>query len=91
MSRDHQGQGLTWVDYQEGLALWRRNKEIYSPWLGPNPNLYMKKRLIGYSVVDMDILRPLETGATTGGCLVKNNIWTARWGYAMYVTDDPAM
>ncbi|KAF8835571.1 hypothetical protein BDN67DRAFT_975156 [Paxillus ammoniavirescens] len=78
--------GLTWKIYQRGLKLWRRCKKIRSPYLGQDLKLYPKKKFIGYAGMDADTVDRLVKG--------KNRIDTkesARWGYAMYITDNPAL
>ncbi|THU80938.1 hypothetical protein K435DRAFT_972556 [Dendrothele bispora CBS 962.96] len=82
VSRDQKG--LTWDNYQEGLAMWRRNKEIMSPYLGNNPASYPKRKFLGYSGMDLGTIELLEKG---GGRHDRKE--AARWGYAMYVADDP--
>ncbi|TFK22409.1 hypothetical protein FA15DRAFT_748753 [Coprinopsis marcescibilis] len=84
VSRDQKG--LTWENYQEGLDMWRRNKAIESPWHGLDLNLYPKKKLIGYSGMDLETIKLLEAGGRR-----HDRIEAARWGYAMYVADDPAV
>lgn len=78
--------GLTWTNYQEGLDTWRRAQAIRTPYLGQNPDSYPKRRLIGYSGMDEGTIALLTQG--------KNRVdlkESARWGYAMYITDNPAM
>ena len=84
VSRDQKG--LTWDNYQEGLAMWRRNKAIHSPWHGLNLNSYPKKKFIGYSGMDLETIKLLEAGGRR-----HDRKEAARWGFAMYVADDPAM
>jgi len=78
--------GLTWDNYQAGLAMWRRNKAIHSPWRGIDPELYPKKRLLGYSGMDIETIRLLEKGGRR-----HDREEAARWGYAMYIADDPTV
>ena len=79
-------QGLTWQNYQEGLAMWRRNKAIHSPWYGLNLNSYRKRKFIGYSGMDLETIKLLEAGGRR-----HDRKEAARWGFAMYVADNPAM
>ncbi|THU80939.1 hypothetical protein K435DRAFT_971238 [Dendrothele bispora CBS 962.96] len=82
VSRDQKG--LTWDNYQQGLATWRRNKEIRSPYLGTNPSSYPKRKFLGYSGMDLGTIQLLESGGRR-----QDRKEAARWGYAMYVADDP--
>ena len=66
--------------------MWRRNKAIHSPWHGLNLNSYPKKKFIGYSGMDLETIKLLE-----GGGRRHDRKEAARWGFAMYVADDPAM
>ncbi|KAI5984728.1 acid phosphatase-domain-containing protein, partial [Pisolithus albus] len=78
--------GLTWDNYRQGIDLWRRCKLIRSPYLGQDLRLYSNKKFIGYAGMDQDTIDILEKG--------KNRIditESARWGYAMYITDNPAI
>ncbi|EIN11146.1 hypothetical protein PUNSTDRAFT_131326 [Punctularia strigosozonata HHB-11173 SS5] len=84
VSRDQKG--LTWKNYQDGLATWRRNKAIHSPWHGLDVHLYPKRKLIGYSGMDLDTIKLLEAGGRR-----QDRKEAARWGYAMYVADNPAI
>jgi len=78
--------GLTWDVYQAGLNKWRRNKSIISPFLGNNLDLYPNKKLLGYSGMDIKTVEALEKGGRR-----TDRKEAARWGYAMYIADDPAM
>ncbi|KAJ8094235.1 hypothetical protein PM082_006773 [Marasmius tenuissimus] len=82
VSRDQKG--LTWDNYQEGLDIWRRTKAIHSPWHGLSLNQYPKRKLIGYSGMDMGTIQQLEAGGRR-----TDRKEAARWGFAMYVADDP--
>ncbi|EIN11909.1 hypothetical protein PUNSTDRAFT_142120 [Punctularia strigosozonata HHB-11173 SS5] len=84
VSRDQRG--LTWDNYQDGLAMWRRNRGIHSPWRGLDVHLYPKRKLIGYSAMDLDTIKLLEAGGRR-----QDRTEGARWGYAMYVTDNPTI
>ncbi|KAK7693428.1 hypothetical protein QCA50_002996 [Cerrena zonata] len=84
VSRDQKG--LTWANYQEGLDTWRRNKAIYSPWHGLQLDLYPKKKFLGYSGMDLETIKLLEAGGRR-----HDRKEAARWGFAMYVADDPAI
>ncbi|TFK22407.1 hypothetical protein FA15DRAFT_748747 [Coprinopsis marcescibilis] len=82
VSRDQKG--LTWANYQQGISVWRRNKEIETPWLGNDAKLYPKKKFIGYSGMDLDTINLLEAGGRR-----HDRKEAARWGYSMYIADDP--
>ncbi|TCD65674.1 hypothetical protein EIP91_002301 [Steccherinum ochraceum] len=82
VSRDQKG--LTWENYQEGLDIWRRTKAIHSPWHGTNLNNYPKRKLIGYSGMDEGTIRELEAGGRRS-----DRKEAARWGFAVYIADDP--
>jgi len=77
---------MTWDNYQEGLEMWRRNKNMISPYLGTNPTSYPKRIMIGYSGMDLGTIQLLESGGRR-----TDRKEAARWGYAMYVADNPAM
>ncbi|PPR01113.1 hypothetical protein CVT24_000409 [Panaeolus cyanescens] len=81
---EHCPDGLNWNRYQEGIATWRRTKALHSPWRGPEPTAYPKRKLIGYSGMDLDTIKLLEKGGRR-----QDRKEAARWGYAMYVADDP--
>ena len=66
--------------------MWRRNKAIESPWHGTNLNSYPKRRFLGYSGMDIGTIRLLEAGGRR-----QDRKEAARWGFAMYIADDPAM
>jgi magnesium-dependent phosphatase 1 len=81
VSRDQKG--LTWSSYQEGINLWRRAQVIRSPYLGQNLISYSGPMFIGYSGMDEQTVNLLTQG--------KHRVdlkESARWGHAMYVTDD---
>jgi magnesium-dependent phosphatase 1 len=82
VSRDQKG--LTWANYQEGLDIWRRTKAIHSPWHGLNLNSYPKRKLIRYSGMDIRTIQQLEAGGRR-----TDRKEAARWGFAVYVADDP--
>ncbi|KAF5384515.1 hypothetical protein D9757_006404 [Collybiopsis confluens] len=82
VSRDQKG--LTWDNYQEGLDIWRRTKAIYSPYHGLGLGHYPKGKLIGYSGMDMRSIQELEAGGRRS-----DRKEAARWGFAVYVADDP--
>ncbi|KAF8650912.1 hypothetical protein AX16_005037, partial [Volvariella volvacea WC 439] len=84
VSRDEKG--LTWDNYQQGIEMWRRNQRIRSPYLGNDLNLYPKRRLIGYAGMDEQTVQLLESGGRR-----QDRKEAARWGYAMYITDNPAI
>ncbi|KAJ8501495.1 hypothetical protein ONZ45_g12140 [Pleurotus djamor] len=79
-------QGLTWERYQYGIATWQRNQGIRCPYPGLDLSLYPKRKLLGYSGMDMETIQLLE-----GGGRRHDRKEAARWGYAMYVADDPAI
>ena len=66
--------------------MWRRNKAIESPWSGINLNNYPRRRFLGYSGMDIETIQLLEAGGRR-----HDRKEAARWGFAMYVADDPAM
>ncbi|KAF8840344.1 hypothetical protein BDN67DRAFT_981104 [Paxillus ammoniavirescens] len=84
VSRDQKG--LTWDNYQQGIEMWRRNQRIRSPFLGRDLNLYPKKKLIGYAGMDQGTIDLLQNGGRR-----QDRKEAARWGYAMYVADNPAI
>jgi magnesium-dependent phosphatase 1 len=79
-------QGLTWANYKQGLDTWRRNKIIRRPWLGQDLSKYPGRELIGFSGMDLRIYDSLANGGRR-----KDREESARWGYAMYVTDNLRM
>ncbi|KAH8107093.1 acid phosphatase-domain-containing protein [Cristinia sonorae] len=79
-------QGLTWAKYRQGIDQWQRCQKIRSPYLGQELDSYPERMLIGYSGMDEATINLLVQG--------KNRIDTkesARWGFAMYITDNPAV
>jgi len=78
--------GLTWENYNLGINMWRRNKAIESPWLGLDLNNYPNRRFLGYSGMDLETIELLEAGGRR-----HDRKEAARWGYAMYIADDPAV
>ncbi|KAJ8094245.1 hypothetical protein PM082_006784 [Marasmius tenuissimus] len=76
--------GLNWSTYQEGIANWRRTKALHSPWHGLQLTAYPKRKLLGYSGMDIGTIELLEKGGRR-----HDRKEAARWGYAMYVADDP--
>lgn len=76
--------GLTWDIYCRGIEMWVRNKKIMSPYLGQNLSSYPRRELIRYAVLDDASLRLLERGKT-------HKKEPGRWGYGLYLTDDPAI
>ncbi|KAF8835570.1 hypothetical protein BDN67DRAFT_912794 [Paxillus ammoniavirescens] len=84
VSRDQKG--LTWDNYQQGIKMWRRNQRIRSPFLGRDLSLYPKKKLIGYAGMDQGTINLLQNGGRR-----QDRKEAARWGYAMYVADNPAI
>ncbi|KAG7097697.1 hypothetical protein E1B28_005022 [Marasmius oreades] len=76
--------GLSWDVYQEGIATWRRTKALQSPWHGLQLTSYPKRKFIGYSGMDLGTIELLEKGGRR-----HDRKEAARWGYAMYVADDP--
>lgn len=84
VSRDKKG--LTWQHYQDGINMWKRSKVIESPWQGINLNKYPKKKLLGYSGLDLESIELLEAGGRR-----HDRKEFARWGYGLYVADDPAI
>jgi magnesium-dependent phosphatase 1 len=80
------GKGLTRESYEAGLDMWRRNKKIYSPYKGLDLNQYPDRKLLGYSAMDLETIQLLESGARR-----LDRLEDARWGFGVYVTDDPDM
>jgi len=78
--------GLTWESYRQGISMWERNKAIESPWRGPNLSSYPKKKFLGYSAIDLESIKLLEAGKRR-----HDRKEEARWGYGIYVADDPAI
>lgn len=66
--------------------MWRRNRAIQSPWRGLDLRFYPKRKFLGYSGMDVNTIELLETGGRR-----HDRKEAARWGYAMYIADDPAM
>lgn len=79
-------EGLTWENYRHGIHMWRRNKAIESPWRGLDVMRYPKRKFLGYSGMDVDTIKLLEAGGRR-----HDREEAARWGYAMYVADNPAV
>lgn len=84
VSRDQKG--LTWDNYQQGIELWRRCKLIRSPYLGQDLGLYPRKKFIGYAGMDQGTVDILVKGKSRIDITE-----SARWGYATYITDNPAI
>lgn len=75
--------GLTWANYQQGLGQWRRLQAIRHPYLGQSLSSYHCPMFIGYSGMDEQTVNLLIQG--------KHRVdlkESARWGHAMYITDD---
>ncbi|KIK95093.1 hypothetical protein PAXRUDRAFT_11659 [Paxillus rubicundulus Ve08.2h10] len=84
VSRDQKG--LTWDNYQQGIEMWRRNQRIRSPFLGQNFGSYPKRKFVGYAGMDQGTIRLLQNGGRR-----QDRKEAARWGYAMYIADNPAI
>jgi magnesium-dependent phosphatase 1 len=75
--------GLTWSRYQEGLATWHRLRVMTTPFNDQGLTHYNHPMWIGFSGMDEESMKRLKHG--------QNRIDTkeaARWGYAVYITDD---
>lgn len=81
VSRDQKG--LTWENYQQGLDQWRRLHAIRTPYLGQSLDSYSDPMFIGFAGMDEGTVNLLTQGRTRVDLEE-----AARWGYAMYITDD---
>ncbi|KAI1386602.1 acid phosphatase-domain-containing protein [Hypoxylon trugodes] len=76
--------GLSWDDYQQGLYVWRCNDYIRrntsNIGLDPLPN----RRCVGYVGTDSDTAKLYKSGERR-----RPSGRPSRWGWGMYVTDDP--
>ncbi|KAK3939202.1 acid phosphatase-domain-containing protein [Diplogelasinospora grovesii] len=75
--------GVTWTDYNEGLDKWRRYRQIQFRMPGRIRGA-SRTKLIGYASADAATAQRYKRGErrlATGR--------PARWGYALYVADDP--
>jgi len=73
-------------NYKEGIEQWRRSKRIRSPYIDQHLSSYPKRMFIGYAGIDQATIDLLKQG--------KNRVdlkEAARWGYATYITDNPAL
>ncbi|KAJ8514905.1 hypothetical protein ONZ45_g7603 [Pleurotus djamor] len=84
VSRDQKG--LTWDNYRTGIDMWRRNQSIITPFLGLNLACYPRHKFIGYSGMDINTTKLLESGLRRN-----DREEAARWGFAVYVADNPAI
>jgi magnesium-dependent phosphatase 1 len=80
------GKGLTKESYHAGLDMWRRNKKIEVTYKGLDLYQYPNRKLLGYSAMDSGTIEQLEAGARR-----LDRKEDARWGFGVYVTDDPSM
>ncbi|KAJ8501497.1 hypothetical protein ONZ45_g11921 [Pleurotus djamor] len=78
--------GLTMATYKAGIETWRRNQSIITPFVGLNLNDYSRPLFLGYSGMDIESIELLEKGWRK-----HDRKEAARWGYACYITDDPAI
>ncbi|KAJ8520242.1 hypothetical protein ONZ45_g2930 [Pleurotus djamor] len=78
--------GLTMATYKAGIETWRRNRSIVTPFVDLNLSSYTKPLFLGYSGMDMESIELLEKGWRK-----HDRKEAARWGYACYITDDPAI
>ncbi|KAK7049090.1 acid phosphatase-domain-containing protein [Favolaschia claudopus] len=78
------GAGLTWDRYQEGLALWRRNKYISRCRPHPDSQLLPKPKFIGWVGTDTKTMERYRHGQRR-----LEYSRPARYGYGMYLSDDP--
>jgi magnesium-dependent phosphatase 1 len=78
---------LTWDDYQQGLEVWRRNQRIVvRPTLGAPIDPLPNRKHIGYVGTDFDTGQRYKQGLRR----LRSNR-PSRWGFGMYVTDNPTM
>lgn len=79
--------GLTWQNYKHGIDMWQRNQAIWTDFNiikndYNNPNNWYK--FLGWSGIDEADIESLEQGGRR-----HNRVEAARWGFAVYVADDP--
>ncbi|THU78088.1 hypothetical protein K435DRAFT_769697 [Dendrothele bispora CBS 962.96] len=80
--------GITWDDFMSGISEWRGNQRINVPFnsdfrlLDPHPN----KMLIGYVGTDIDGAKAYAAGERRP---FSKTTRPARWGYGLYVADNP--
>jgi len=72
-------QGLTWDTYQQGLATWRRAKQLT---LLTEPSTKRRRVLIGYTGLPTYVTDPVHKGEG-----IIDTSFTYRMGYALYVSD----
>ncbi|KAJ7511423.1 hypothetical protein B0H11DRAFT_2215249 [Mycena galericulata] len=77
--------GLTWGAFHDGLAIWRRNKYIIvHP--GLDNRLLPKPKFIGWVGTNAANMQRYRNGERR-----LDHSRPARWGYGLYITDDPAV
>ncbi|THV03744.1 hypothetical protein K435DRAFT_791497 [Dendrothele bispora CBS 962.96] len=79
--------GITWDDFMSGISEWRRNQHINVPF-NPNPRLldpHPNKMLIGYVGTDINGAKAYAAGQRRPFSKSR----PARWGYGLYVADNP--
>jgi len=76
--------GLTWDDYQRGLKIWRGNQRIRRHMLGEGLDPLPNRKLIGYVGTDYDTGQRYMLGMRR----LKSDR-PSRWGWGMYVADNP--
>ncbi|KAK7000384.1 acid phosphatase-domain-containing protein [Favolaschia claudopus] len=79
------GKGLTWKSYQEGLAVWRRNKFCMRS-IPASLSVQHKKRFVGWVGTSGAIAARYRQGLRR-----QDYSRPARYGYGLYLTDDPAI
>ena len=78
--------GVSQNDYYYAINIWRRNQLIRRNMPGAGPNPLPNKRHIGYVGVDYDTSQRYKQGQRR----LKSSR-PSRWGWAMYVADNPEM
>ncbi|KAK7000382.1 acid phosphatase-domain-containing protein [Favolaschia claudopus] len=78
--------GLTWTRYKEGLALWRRNKYFSRCRPHPDRHLCPKPKFIGWVGTDAKTMERYRRGQRR-----LDYTRPARYGYGLYLSDDPAI
>ncbi|KAK7440993.1 hypothetical protein VKT23_016773 [Stygiomarasmius scandens] len=85
---EHQ-HGMTWNDFIDGIAEWRRNQHLQVPFTQNPPKLidpHPNKMLIGYVGTDIPSAKAYASGKRRP---FVGKPRPARWGYGLYVSDNP--